>query len=152
MSFRFFLTYSYGQKVYESWNGGLRLGNGTWPQLKSACEGRWTGPNTTNSTPRAIYGQSWNNTKFVNSRFLHDASYIRLRTITLSYNLPRNLANLLKLDSARLYCQLDNAYLWTMWPYLDPEVSYNSNAATYGLDWLNPGQPRTLMFGLNLKF
>lgn len=147
-----FMTYSYGQKVYESWNGGLRLGNGTWPQLKSACEGRWTGPGTTNSNPRAIYGQSWNNTKFVNSRFLHDASYIRLRTITFSYNLPPSLANVLKVDSARLYCQLDNAYIWTMWPYLDPEVSYNSNAATYGLDWLNPGQPRTLMFGLNLKF
>lgn len=147
-----FMTYSYGQSVYEYWTGGLRLGNGTWPQLKSACEGRWTGPGTTNKTPRAIYGQSWNSTKFVNTRFLHDASYLRLRSITLGYNLPSKWMRAIKMNSVRVYFQLDNAYVFTKWPYLDPEVSYNSNAATYGVDWLNPGQPRTFMFGVNLKF
>ena len=146
------MTYSYGQSVYEYWTGGLRLGNGTWPQLKSACEGRWTGPGTTNKTPRAIYGQSWNSTKFVNTRFLHDASYLRLRSITLGYNLPSKWMRAIKMNSVRVYFQVDNAYVFTKWPYLDPEVSYNSTAATYGVDWLNPGQPRTFMFGVNLKF
>jgi len=147
-----FMTYAYGQSIYEYWTGGLRLGNGTWPQLKSACEGRWTGPETTNTTPRAIYGQSWNNTKFVNSRFLHDASYLRLRSITLSYNLPGRWLSRIKMDTLRVFLQIDNAFVWTKWPYLDPEVSYNSNAATYGVDWLNPGQPRTFTLGVNLKF
>lgn len=147
-----FMTYSYGQSIYEYWTGGLRLGNGTWPQLKSVCEGRWTGPGTTNTTPRAIYGQSWNSTRFVNTRFLHDASYLRLRSITLGYNLPSRWMRAVKMTSVRVYAQVDNAYVFTKWPYLDPEVSYNSNAATYGLDWLNPGQPRTFMLGVNLKF
>ena len=147
-----FLTYSYGQKVYEYWNGGLRLGNGLGSQLKSVCEGRWTGPGTTNSTPRAIYSQTWNNTKFVSTRFLHDASYLRIRSVSLGYNFPSRLLQKAKIDALRVYLQADNLYVFTPWPYLDPEVSVSSNAATYGYDWLNPGQPRTFSLGFNIKF
>lgn len=144
-----FFTYSYGNKVYEVWNGGLRLGDGIWPQLKSVCESRWTGQGTSNDTPRAIWGNSWNSTKFESTRFLHDASYLRMRTLTLSYNFTFKKA---KIDNLRLYLQADNLFILTKWPYLDPEVSYNNNPATRGLDWLNPGQPRTFSFGLNIKF
>lgn len=147
-----FFTYSYGNYVYEYWTGGLRLGNGSWPQLKSVCEGRWTGPGTTNTTPRAIYGVSWNSTRFINTRFLHDASYLRLRTVTLGYNLPAKALKKIRCDGLRLFIQADNLFVWTRWPYLDPEVSVSSNAATYGYDWLNPGQPRTILIGFNLKF
>lgn len=147
-----FLTYSYGQKLYEYWTGGLRLGNGQWPQLRSVCENRWTGPGTTNTTPRAIYGQTWNSTKFVNTRFLHDASYLRIRSVSLGYNLPSRLLQKAKIDALRVYLQADNLYVFTPWPYLDPEVSVSSNAATYGYDWLNPGQPRTFSLGFNIKF
>ena len=147
-----FLTYSYGQKIYEYWTGGLRLGNGQWPQLRSVCENRWTGPGTTNTTPRAIYGQTWNSTKFVNTRFLHDASYLRIRSVSLGYNFPSRLLQKAKIDALRIYFQADNLYVFNPWPYLDPEVSVSSNAATYGYDWLNPGQPRTFSLGFNIKF
>ena len=147
-----FLTYSYGQKIYEYWTGGLRLGNGQWPQLRSVCENRWTGPGTTNTTPRSIYGQTWNSTKFVNTRFLHDASYLRIRSVSLGYNFPSRLLQKAKIDALRIYFQADNLYVFTPWPYLDPEVSVSSNAATYGYDWLNPGQPRTFSLGFNIKF
>lgn len=147
-----FLTYSYGQKVYEYWNGGLRLGAGLASQLKTVCEGRWTGPGTTNTTPRAIYGQTWNNTKFVNTRFLHDASYLRVRSVSLSYNFPSRLLQKAKIEALRVYLQGDNLFVFTPWPYLDPEVSVSNNAATYGYDWLNPGQPRTISLGFNIKF
>ena len=147
-----FFTYSYGQKIYQYWTGGLRMGQGTWPQLKSVCEGRWTGPGTSNTYPRAIYGHAWNSTKFVNTRFLHDASYLRLRTLTLSYNFPVKLLNKAKINALRVYLQADNLFVVTKWPYLDPEVSVSNNAVTYGYDWLNPGQPRTFTLGLNIKF
>lgn len=147
-----FLTYSYGQKIYEYWTGGLRLGNGFWPALQSAVDSRWTGPGTSNSTPRAIYGHTWNSTRFVNTRFLHDASYLRLRSMVLSYNLPHNLLKKIHLDSLRIYLQADNLFVLTRWPYLDPEVSVSNNATTMGYDWLNPGQPTTIQLGINLKF
>ena len=147
-----FLTYSYGNKVYEMWTGGLRLGNGLWPAQQSAVDSRWTGPGTSNTTPRAIYGHTWNSTRFANTRFLHDASYLRMRSVVLSYNLPHNLLKKIKLDSLRIYLQADNLFCVTSWPYLDPEVSVSSNATTLGYDWLNPGQPTTIQLGLNLKF
>lgn len=147
-----FLTYSYGQQIYQYWTGGLRLGNGQWPQLRSVCESRWTGPGTTNTTPRAIYNQTWNSTKFVSTRFLHDASYLRIRTVSLGYTFPSRLLQKAKIDALRVYLQADNLYVFTPWPYLDPEVSVSGNAATYGYDWLNPGQPRTVSLGFNIKF
>ncbi len=147
-----FLTYSYGNKLYQMWTGGLRLANGFWPAQQSAVDSRWTGPGTSNTTPRAIYGHTWNSTRFTNTRFLHDASYIRLRSMVLSYNLPHNLLKKIKLDSLRIYLQADNLFVLTRWPYLDPEVSVSNNATTMGYDWLNPGQPRTIMLGINLKF
>ncbi len=147
-----FMTYSYGNMVYEYLTGSMRLGNGNWPQLKSVCESRWTGPGTSNTTPRAIHGMTWNSTKFTSTRFLHDASYLRLRAITLSYNFPSKLLKNIHIDALRIYFQADNLYVFTPWPYLDPEVSVSSNAATYGYDWFNPSQPRTFLFGFNLKF
>lgn len=147
-----FLTYSYGQKIYQYWTGGLRMGQGTWPQLRSVCESRWTGPGTSDTHPRAIHGHAWNSTKFVNTRFLHDASYIRLRSLTLGYNLPARILKKAKIDALRVYFQADNLFVITKWPYLDPEVSVSNNAVTYGYDWLNPGQPRTFTLGFNIKF
>lgn len=147
-----FLTYAYGQQIYQYWTGGLRMGQGTWPQLRSVCEQRWTGPGTSNTHPRAIYGHAWNSTKFVNTRFLHDASYLRCRSVTLGYNFPARLLNKAKIDALRVYLQADNLFVVTNWPYLDPEVSVSNNAATFGYDWLNPGQPRQFTLGFNIKF
>ena len=147
-----FFTYSYGNKLYEMWTGGLRLGNGLWPAQKSVVENRWTGPGTSDTVPRAIYGHTWNSTRFANTRYLHDASYLRLRSMVLSYNLPHKLLKRVNLDSMRIYLQADNIFVLTPWPYLDPEVSVSTNATTLGYDWLNPGQPRTVQLGVNLKF
>ena len=145
-------TYSYGNQLYEYLTGGLRLGNGIWPALKSAVEARWTGPGTTNENPRALYNGQWNNTQFVNSRFIHDASYLRCRNLSLGYTFPFNITDKLHLQSLKLYVQVDNLFLVSPWPYLDPEVSSFSTATEFGADWMSIGQPRTFTFGLNLKF
>ena len=118
-----FFTYSYGNMLYEMCTGSLRLGNGTYPVMESEALSRWTGPGTSNTTPRAIYGFSWNSTKFVNTRFLHDASYLRCRSVTLGYTFPKKVLQKIGLSSLRLYCQVDNLFVLTPWPYLDPEVS-----------------------------
>ena len=145
-------TYSYGNQLYEYLTGGLRLGNGIWPALQSAVDARWTGPGTTNSSPRALYNGSWNNTDFVNSRFIHDASYIRCRNLSLGYTFPYTLTDKLHIQSLKVYAQVDNLFLLSPWPYLDPEVSSYSSATSFGTDWMSIGQPRTFTIGLNLKF
>lgn len=145
-------TYSYGNELCEFLTGGLRLGNGTWPALRSAVEARWTGPGTTNSSPRAIYGNTWNSTRFYNSRFVYDASYLRCRNLSLGYTFPYKVTDILRLQSLKIYAQVDNLFLLTRWPYLDPEVSSYSGATNFGSDWMSIGQPRTVSLGINVKF
>ena len=147
-----FFTFSSGNKLYELWTGGLRMGNGTWPILKSSAESRWTGPGSTNENPRAIYGYTWNSTKFVNTRMLHDASYIRCRTASIGYTLPKSWINRIHIDNLRIYFQADNLFILTKWPYLDPEVNVSLSATNMGYDYLYPSQPRTFTIGVNLKF
>lgn len=147
-----FFTFSYGAKIYELCTGFLRMGNGTWPMMKSHAEQRWTGPGTTNEAPRAIYGYTWNSTKFVNTRNLHDASYFRCRSLTFGYTFPKSLMQKVRVDNLRLYFQADNLFCATKWPYLDPEVNVSLNATNMGYDYLYPGQPRTFTVGANIRF
>lgn len=147
-----FFTFSYGSSLYELWTGGYRLGNGVWTPLKSEALKRWTGPGTTNDTPRAIYGYTWNSTKFANTRFLHDASYLRCRNLSLGYTLPSRITSKAGIDKLRFFFQVDNLFIATPYPLLDPEVNVSLNAMNMGYDFLYPSQPRTFSLGLNLKF
>lgn len=147
-----FFTFSYGSQLYELWTGGYRMGNGKWTMLESQAKGRWTGPGTSYTIPRAIYNQTWNSTKFVNTRFLYDASYLRCRNLSLGYTLPKRWMSRIGVESVRLYVQADNLFILTPYPLLDPEVNVSLSATTLGYDFLYPSQPRTFTVGLNLKF
>lgn len=147
-----FFTFSYGAKLYETWTGGLRLGNGNWPAQESEALARWTGPGTTNTTPRAIYGYTWNSTMFKNTRFLHDASYLRLRSVSFGYTLPKTLLKRFGIEKLRVYVQGDNVLLISPFRFLDPEVNTSLNATNMGLDCMWIPQPRAVTFGVNLKF
>jgi len=145
-----FFTYMYGNDVYS----------GQEPNMSKLCHkdglmyehavNRWTGPGTTNIWPRAISGDT-NNTR--NSDFfLHDGSFIRLRTLTLAYNFPRKVVKRISMQSLRLYAQCDNVFLLTRYPGWDPEVSNNMDPRFFGVDNLSVPQPRTFTFGLNVTF
>jgi len=115
-------------------------------------ECRWSGAGTTNENPRPLYNGQWNNTQFVNSRFIHDASYLRCRNLSLGYTFPYKVTDKLRIQALKLYVQVDNLFLLSPWPYLDPEVSSYSSAPQFGSDWMSIGQPRTFTFGVNIKF
>ena len=118
---------------------------------------RWQKPGDNTDIPKAIFfgGNGTGNS----SRFVYDGSYVRLRTLTLGYNLPAELAKKGYLQSARIYVQGLNLLTFTKYPGFDPEVNtdYLSNTITQGninqgIDFYSTPQPRTLTFGLNLGF
>lgn len=147
-----FTTFSYGNKVYETWTGGYRLGNGLWPMLESEALNRWTGPGTSNTTPRAIWGNTVNSSSAYSTRFLHDGSYLRFRTVSLGYNLPETLLSKASISQMRVYVQADNPLLLTSYPLLDPEVNISLSPSTMGEDFLLLPQPRTFIIGVNIGF
>ena len=148
----FLLTFSYGNMIYQTWTGGLRLGYGLWPSQESEALARWTGPGTSNTVPRAIYGMTWNSTKFVNTRFLHDGSYLRCRNLSLGYTLPSYALRKIGIRSLRVHFSADNLFLISPYRYIDPEVTSSLDATKMGTDNMWLPQPRTFSFGLNVKF
>jgi hypothetical protein len=91
------------------------------------------------------------------TRFLHNASYVRLRTVNLSYNFPEAMCKRMRLAGLRAFVSAQNLMVWTRFPGWDPEVVGNLNssaernlqAATTDLDF---PQMRAYSVGLNLTF
>ncbi|NML23906.1 SusC/RagA family TonB-linked outer membrane protein [Pseudoflavitalea sp. G-6-1-2] len=88
------------------------------------------------------------------SRFLEDASFIKLRNITLAYNLSKGWMQRMGLGSithARLFVQAENVFVITGYSGIDPEVSaYGSSGLKAGFDELTLPNPRIFRFGLKL--
>lgn len=149
--FTMFFTFMQGNDVYASWRVNTeRLGANAFNTSEQAALGRWRGPNTSNETPRAIYGLSHNYSN--SSRFLEDGSFIRLRSLSLGYQLPTKWLDRINTRRMRVYVQTDNLFLLTKYSGLDPEVSSNMNPLFIGEDNLVLPQPRTINFGVNLNF
>ena len=115
---------------------------------------RWrpTTPNT--DIPKASSGRS----KRVSTRWLYDASYIRLKNIMIGYNLPKSMTGKLKLRSLKVYASAQNLITWTDFPGLDPEVSYrnsgnNANGNLMrGLDYGSYPNVRNYTLGVRIGF
>ena len=148
----FLLSFSYGNKIYQTWTGGLRLGNGLWPPQESEALARWTGPGTSNSVPRAIYGMTWNSTKFISTRYLHDGSYLRCRSLSLGYTLPSYAVRRIGFNELKVYFSADNLFILSPYRYIDPEVTTSLNATKYGTDCMWLPEPRTFSFGIKAQF
>ncbi|MBO9204255.1 MULTISPECIES: SusC/RagA family TonB-linked outer membrane protein [Niastella] len=89
----------------------------------------------------------------LSSRYLENGSFIRLRTLSLSYTLPSSIINKLKFNNIRAYIQGTNLITITKYGGPDPEVSSQSgNQNTAGYDWATVPQPKTIQIGLNLVF
>ena len=87
------------------------------------------------------------------SRWVEDASYIRLKNIMLAYNLPKDLLTRIKLNNIRVFVSATNLLTITNYTGYDPEVSaYNGNDAQIGVDFSSYPQSRIINIGLNLSF
>ena len=88
---------------------------------------------------------------FKNTRFLHDASYIRLKTVQLGYTLPKRLTKRVGIEKLRVYLQGDNVWHYSPFRFLDPEVNTSMTATKMGLDCMWIPQPTSFSIGVNLK-
>ena len=88
------------------------------------------------------------------SRYIEDGSFLRVRTLTLAYNLPSALLSKVKLGSVRVYVSGQNLFTFTNYSGFDPE-SQNTGGGlipTLGVDYLTQPQPRTYMAGVTIGF
>lgn len=150
LSLDLFFSYAYGNKVYFGQGYNLSRCSASGGVMEQYASHRWTGPGTTNVYPRAINGSSWNSKN--SDYYIFDGSFIRLRSLTLSYSFNKKVLNKMKMKGLRLYVQGDNLFILTRYPGYDPEVSTDMDARFYGVDNINVPQPRTVSIGANLSF
>ncbi len=112
---------------------------------------RWKQPGDITDIPKPLTAAGLNGSD--NSRFLSDGSYMRLKNITLSYDIPKSIVAKAKLRSARIYATGQNLLTFTAYNGADPEVSVFANTNTaQGTDFLTFPQSKMYQFGINLGF
>ena len=115
------------------------------------------GANTNGDVPLPSSLGSRNTDNFSASDFyIEDGSYLRLKNIQLSYNLPKPAAKKIAAAGVRLYASATNLFTLTKYSGLDPEIGKvigtESNNLSIGLDQGTYPQSRTWMFGVVIDF
>ncbi|MEM9896842.1 MAG: TonB-dependent receptor, partial [Bacteroidota bacterium] len=108
----------------------------------------WRGEGTSNTIPRPTLG---GNNYEPSSYFIQDGSFLRLRTITLSYNLPQSLLDDIKLKTADVFLRGNNVFTVTDFTGYSPEIS-NGNPLINGVSLGTFPIASTYTVGLNLTF
>ncbi len=86
------------------------------------------------------------------SRTIEDASFLRLKTLSLSYTLPRKVARKLHMRTVQFTLSAQNLFTWTDYSGLDPEVSVRNSALTPGFDYSAYARNKVFTAGLKLVF
>jgi TonB-linked SusC/RagA family outer membrane protein len=113
---------------------------------------RWQNPGDITRIPRAVFGDPNDNSR-ISDRFIEDGSFLRIRNITLSYNLPNSITERFKIQNLSIYASGQN--LWTLSGYTgyDPEVNRDGgNAISQGIDYGTYPQARIMTGGIKLDF
>ena len=133
-----------GNKIYNANNIDNTGMAAAYKQTTDVLK-RWQGEGTSNSMPRAVFGDPNQNTR-VSDRFVENGSYLRLKNITLSYTFPKQWLQKAQIENARLSLSCENVATITGYSGFDPEVGIN------GIDQNRYPISRTFSLGLNFNF
>lgn len=139
---------SYGAKIFNALNQQLEISTlGT--NAAATLNDRWTPTNPSNEIPRATSSPLG----IVSERYVEDASFLRLKLITLGYTLPKSVSKKLGTKSVKVYVSAENLITWTKYTGYDPEVSsYEQNNLYPGIDFGSYPNSKTFISGLNVTF
>jgi TonB-linked SusC/RagA family outer membrane protein len=149
----FLFQFVHGNDVY---NGGGKFQRGNFVYFDNALEvdykNAWRNPGDKTDVPESRL--FFDNGDQESSRFLQDASYIRLKTLSLGYSLPKSLISRASLESVRLYMSAQNLLTFTKYDLNDPEVNtdYLSSNIAQGNDFYAAPQIKTISFGVSIGF
>lgn len=108
---------------------------------------RWRRPGMITSIPKAGYDMK------VSSYYIEDGSFLRIKDVTLSYNVSPAKMKKLGITKLQPYLTASNLFTFTNYLGFDPEVNQWGNSGTVqGIDWGTYPQTRTFIVGLNVEF
>ena len=134
-----------GRRIYTDGWGLEPFIQGAAPTL-DFVNNRWTGAGTSNFYPKIYYG--WDGTnpnRRASTWYLQDASFLRLKNLTVGYIIPANITSKVSIDRIRLYFSGDNLLTFTKYKGLDPERAGDGRFVQYP-------QNKIVSFGVNVEF
>ncbi len=143
----------FGNQVQDG-AGGFMSASADWfdnqtrDQLK-----RWKNPGDITNVPQARLNRFGDfDSPSMSSRYVYEASYVRLKNLTLGYNLPQNILSKAKLSNARIYVSGVNLLTFTKYPGWDPEVNtdYRAGNVNQGSDFYAAPQIKSIVVGLTV--
>ncbi|MES2277193.1 MAG: TonB-dependent receptor [Bacteroidota bacterium] len=144
------LQWSYGNDIINANRIAFEGGVVVNPNLNqfASYENRWEPDNPSNTLFRAGGGGN----AAYSSRVVEDGSYLKLRTVSLGYSLPKSLLTRLKVQNVRIYASAQNILTFTGYSGQDPEVSARNSTLTPGFDYTAYPHSLTVVMGLNATF
>lgn len=148
--FSFQLNYSLGSKIYgdnlsyDEQIGGSGFDNTT----RYVYDHRWQKPGDRTDVPRFVFGDA-SSANSASTRFLMKGNYLKIRTLSLGYTLPKYITDKARLGSARVFMTADNLYTFSAKDFrgFDP-----AGIGANGIQWWNYPLPRNIMFGVTVGF
>ena len=146
------LTYQGGNYVYYgSWAGlhDQRFWNNHIDVLTA-----WKQPGDITTVPRPVYSDNVSNGSALPMDYsVFKGDFIKIKDVSLAYNLPSGYLSKFKMNSAQFYVRGTNVYVFTNYPGPDPEVSSNgTSASSQGVDRNTIANGRTITVGVKLGF
>ena len=138
-------SYSLGGDVYNYARSQMESLSTTYNQFRSVL-GRWRQEGDVTTMPKASPGDPMGNARF-SDRWIEDGSYLRLKNITLSYDL--NVNNPV-IQSCALYLTGENLLTFTQYKGLDPEFATGVSPLYMGIDPCTVPQPRLVSLGIKV--
>jgi TonB-linked SusC/RagA family outer membrane protein len=112
---------------------------------------RWRKPGDITNIPRALQNQGFN--WLGSDRFVEDASYIRLKTLTLSYKVNKALTEKLNIKAMKFYVTAYNLFTWTNYTGQDPEINlYGGDPFAIAIDYSRTPPAKSITIGANISF
>ena len=144
-----FFYFKVGQKIINK--TGMDTENMyAYDNQSKATNWRWRREGDITDVPRALFRQGYN--WLGSSRFVEDGSYLRLKTVSLSYNFSSSFAQKLKVKDLKVYTTAYNLYTWTKYSGQDPDVSPPNKPDTLPMDESRTPPSRKILIGVNITF
>jgi TonB-linked SusC/RagA family outer membrane protein len=139
-------NYSFGNDIYNYQRSQLESGSQFFNQT-TALNRRWIAEGHHTDIPKATFGDPMGNSRF-SDRWIEDGSYLRLRNVTLSYELP---VNSVWLQGITVWATANNLFTLTNYLGSDPEVWAGNSVLHQGIDRGLTAQGRSVLMGIKIN-
>jgi hypothetical protein len=143
------MHYRLGQKIINTARMESEAMYGTDNQSASVLK-RWRNEGDDTEIPRALWKYGYN--YLGSDRFVENCSFVRLKSVSLGYNLPKEFCKKIWTNSINVFVTGYDLFTWTDYTGQDPEVNLPSNLTDLAEDDAKTPRSRRMSCGITLNF